>query len=144
MSVITKPGEAVALDEILIDDADEGAPAPAAPPEPTEQEKRLELVSNWNAVQGTSLRSALSNWARQAQMTLVWQSPEDATVPQNVTGTRKLEDALDALLSQYDEAPGDKPNIQINRDPDTGQMAMLVDIQPFTVSGAEKPASKSR
>lgn len=137
-------GEGEGSETASADNAPTPIVPPAAPAAPSEQEKRLGLVSNWNAVQGTSLRAALSNWARQAQMTLVWQSTEDSTVPRNVTGTRKLEDALDTLLSQYDDAPGDKPNIQINRDPDTGQMAMLVDIQPFTVSDGDKPSSKSR
>lgn len=108
------------------------APVSLTPPEPDAVEQRLGLVAQWSAVKGTSLRAAMSNWARQAQMQLVWEGAEDVQVAGHISGARRLEDALDTLLSGYDQV-AQKPSIQINRDPYTGTIAMIVDVQPFAV-----------
>lgn len=112
-------------------------------PEPNEVEQRLGIIAQWSAARNTSLRSALSNWARQGQMQLVWNSPDDLTVPQNLTGTARLEEALEGILSQYDNAP-DKPNIQINRDPDTGIIAMIVDVAKTAPEQTKEPSKAKK
>jgi len=96
--------------------------------EPNAMQQRLGLVARWEASRNTSLRAALSNWARQSQMQLVWNGERDLTVPQSLQSTARFEDALEKLLSQYDDQ-SEQPSVQINRDPDTGMMAMIVDIQ---------------
>lgn len=113
---------------------EEAPKKPAEPAVPEALETRLGLVSGWSAVKGTSLRGALSNWTRDAQMQLIWQAPEDLMVRDSVSGTKRFEDALNALLAQYDDAP-QKPSVQLNRDPHTGLIAMIVDVQSFTVEG---------
>lgn len=121
------------------DKDDEGEALPpqqkAVPPAEDVVETRLGLVSRWEASRNTSLRSALSNWARQSQMQLVWNAGEDLTIPQTIKSTARFEDALEKLLSQYDSA-AERPVIQINRDPDSGLMAMIVDIEK------DKPAKE--
>lgn len=119
------------------------APVSLTPPEPDAVEQRLGLVSQWSAVKGTSLRAALSNWTRQAQMQLVWEGAEDVQVASHVSGARRLEDALDSLMAGYDNV-AQKPSIQINRDPYTGLIAMIVDVQPFAVVPKDDEDGKSK
>lgn len=117
----------------------ETAPAPVKDMMHESIATRLGLVSGWSAVKGTSLRGALSNWARDAQMQLVWQSSDDLIVRETVSGTKRFEDALNSLLAQYDDAP-QKPLLQVNRDPHTSLLALIVDVQ--SAAPVKKPDSK--
>lgn len=124
-------GAKSAMTEAALEEGDDELPvqqSKAEKEEPNAMQQRLGLVARWEASRNTSLRAALSNWARQSQMQLVWNGDSDLTVPQSLQSTARFEDALEKLLSQYDDA-AEQPMVQINRDPDTGMMAMIVDIQ---------------
>jgi len=91
-------------------------------------EDRLGVVARWSAAKGTSLHAALVNWARQGQMQLIWDGDRDVQIPENLQSTTRLGNALEMLLSLYD-GQTDQPKIQINHDPDTGLIAMIISIE---------------
>lgn len=80
---------------------------------------------SWQALEGTSLRDVLEQWASQAGVTLVWSTQDNFRLAQTVKKKGKFEDAVIDVLGQF-EGQGLRPVAQLNNDPATGAKALIV------------------
>lgn len=79
----------------------------------------------WQALQGTSLRDALEHWGRDAGVKVVWLADQSFPLPESIRSEGKFEEAVTKALAQYAEA-GAQPSAQLNKDPDTGETALII------------------
>lgn len=109
-------------------------PDPADAPKVVKGEKDKKKVSDvkagktmgkWDALEGTSLRDALEHWAKDAGVKVVWQADQSFPIPDTVKEKGTFEEAVMAVLDQY-KGDAVRPTAQLNRDPDTGEKALII------------------
>ncbi len=79
----------------------------------------------WSAATGTSLQKVLQDWSKKAGVEFVWESGQGFVVRAPVSSNGSYEDALRALLSQYEDQKI-RPAAQLNNDPNTGRRVLFV------------------
>ena len=95
-----------------------------------------QTIDRWRALQGSDLRKVLMQWTAKQNVDFVWNAPETYLVRQSLKTTNKFEEALALLLNQYKGEPT-RPVAQLNKDPQTGRMSLVVNThrdRPKTAS----------
>ncbi|MCB1539136.1 MAG: TcpQ domain-containing protein [Rhodospirillales bacterium] len=101
------------------------APVPDTAPAPKTKKAAKPKTGTWKALEGTSLRDALEHWGRDAGVKIVYLSEEPFPLPQAVKEKGTFEDAVAKTLARY-KGQGVYPAAQLNRDPATGETALII------------------
>lgn len=87
--------------------------------------KAKKTKGTWDAMEGTSLRDVLEHWGKDAGVDIVWMADENYPLPETVKRKGAFEDAVMDVLARY-EGQGARPIAQLNRDPKTGEKALII------------------
>ena len=111
-------------------ESEEKAAPPAAKPM---AEKKNSAAGVWEAAQGQSLRDVLTQWSRQAGISLVWEASHDYQIGNDVMVSDSFHAALRSLFT--DGLPsGDKPSFRLLGKGDTKAPAALI-VQDTSSAG---------
>lgn len=89
---------------------------------------KQDRVGDWRALLGMDLESVLENWSEKAQVELVWQLETPYRVQKEYRERASYAEAVSELLGQYKDLKK-RPVAQLNVDPATGQLALIVKAQ---------------
>ncbi|MAS86419.1 MAG: hypothetical protein CMH30_00365 [Micavibrio sp.] len=82
-------------------------------------------VQEWRALDGMNLQTLLKNWSEKAGVTLVWKAPMEYNVKQEYKDKASYAGAVQAVLDQFKDSP-ERPVAQLNADPNTGEITLIV------------------
>ena len=88
----------------------------------------------WEAQKGDSLKKVIHQWAKTANVDIVWEASHDFTLSENFSSSESLDVALQNLIQSaisHDNAPSFRV---LNTNKQSGQMALIIiqDPQPMT------------
>jgi hypothetical protein len=81
----------------------------------------------WRALEGTNLRKVLQQWAKRENVGFVWQADQTFLIRESVKSTTEFPDAVASLLAQYEDQ-SIRPIAQLNTDPKTGEVSLIVKV----------------
>jgi hypothetical protein len=83
-------------------------------------------AQNWFASSGAGLQSVLQAWVEDAGARLIWLAKEDFAVKKSMNATSDFEQAIEELLSQYDNNAV-RPTGTLYRDPQNGDKILVIE-----------------
>ena len=84
-------------------------------------------IRSWRALGGTSLQEALSAWAGEANVELMWMAGQDFSIAKSISLQGSFEAAVLSILEQYGDADP-RPVGRIYNDSSAGRKVLLVEV----------------
>ena len=81
----------------------------------------------WRALEGTNLRKVLQQWAKRENVGFLWQADQTFLIRESIKSTTEFPDAVASLLAQYEDQ-SIRPVAQLNTDPKTGEVSLIVKV----------------
>ncbi len=88
---------------------------------------KKQVDHRWRALEGTNLRKVLQQWAKREDINFIWQADQTFLIRKSVKSTTDFPDAVSSLLVQYKDQSV-RPVAQLNTDPKTGEMSLIVKV----------------
>lgn len=89
-----------------------------------------EFVEDWRALHGMDIRSVLENWTEKAGIDLLWEAQGSFNVQEEYKKQASFAQAVTDLLEQFKGFAG-RPVAQLNEDPVTGRVTLIIQDQPI-------------
>lgn len=118
-----RPGLVYILDGQIVDD-------PAMASAQTSQQEQImwsdqKGQGGWQAASGQGLRETLQAWSSSANITLIWEAPQNFPVIHGFSSGGSYENAVQNLLDQYRDSEV-RPLAQLYQEPQTGGRVLVV------------------
>lgn len=79
----------------------------------------------WQALQGTNLRSVIQRWSARENIDFIWQADEIFIIKNSLRDARNFNEAVAALIAQFDNQKV-RPVATLNIDPETNRKSVII------------------